>query len=111
MTTLAIALAQSPIRAAWTHGAEAQSVVEVRALWRERADVDGAPMASLRYELLTTGVPQMVGSYAEITAIAAHLRAPQGGWASLDWQPVYERATQPPVTGNDHTARQAPGVH
>lgn len=92
MTTLRIALAQSPLRAAT---AQAHSTVEVRALLTDlRVTGQQTWTRAARYELLTDGTPQMVGSYSEITEIAAHLTSPSGG--ALDWQPVWQRE-QPTV--------------
>lgn len=102
MTTLKIALAQSPQRAAWT---EAHGIIEVRALLTDRRNAH-APTTqqtwthAMRYELLTNGVPQMVGSYREITEIASHI-AHRG--APVDWQPVWERA---PLTATQTTQAQ-----
>ena len=92
MTTLRIALAQSPLRAAT---AQAHSTVEVRALLTDlRVSGQQTWTRAARYELLCDGTPQMCGSYAEITEIASHLSGPSG--ESLDWQPVCERE-QPTV--------------
>lgn len=106
MTTLKIALAQSPLRAAWTT-AQHGSLVEVRAQLIERYSVSGHDASragcdaqssgqqtwtrNLRYELLANGVPQMAGSYHEIVEIASHLRGVNGAW-ELDWQPVYDHS-------------------
>ena len=88
MTTLRIALAQSPLRAAT---AQAHSQVEVRALLTDlRITGQQTWTRAARYELLCDGTPQMVGSYSEITEIASHLTTANGG--ALDWQPVIERA-------------------
>lgn len=92
-TTLRIALAQSPRRAAYAqtpHG-----VIEVRGLMIDRYNATtGASgqqtwTGAWRYELLTNGVPSWCGSYSEIVEAAGYLRA---DGRELDWQPVYERA-------------------
>jgi hypothetical protein len=85
MTTLRIALAQSPLRAAT---AQAQRQVEVRARLTDlRVTGQQTWTRAARYELLTDGMPQMYGSYAEIAEIASHLSGRQG--EPLDWQPCW----------------------
>lgn len=93
MTTLAIALAQSPIRAAAaTSATQPQSLIEVRALLTDlRATGQQTWTRQVRYELCANGVPTVTGSYREITTLAAHLPG------LLDWQPMYERAAAQPT--------------
>ena len=92
MTTLRIALAQSPLRAAT---AQAHSTVEVRALLTDlRVTGQQTWTRQARYELLIDGQPQMCGSYTEITDLASHLTTANGG--ALEWQPVWQRE-QPTV--------------
>lgn len=92
MTTLRIALAQSPLRAAT---AQAHSTVEVRALLTDlRVTGQQTWTRQVRYELLTDGIPQVCGSYGDIAEIASHLTSPSDG--ALDWQPVWQRE-QPTV--------------
>lgn len=98
MTTLKIALAQSPLRAATaetTHG-----TAEVRALMIDRyTSATGANgqttwTGAWRHCLYLNGVPSWQGSRGEIEDAAAHLTSPSGG--ALDWQPVWQRE-QPTV--------------
>lgn len=106
MTTLKIALAQSPTRAAWATSQQG-GVVEVRGLLTDRyigATAQSSQQTwtqAMRYELLSDGVPVMVGSYREIVEIAAHLPG------LPDWQPVWERA---PLAA-PRTAPQTRGWH
>lgn len=90
MTTLRIALAQSPIRAAFAqtqHG-----VVEVRALMVDRYTSASGPSGQTtwtgawRHCLYLNGVPSWQGSYSEIVEAASHLRA---NGNDLDWQPCW----------------------
>lgn len=91
MTTLRIALAQSPIRSAYAvaqHG----GVIEVRSLMVARADGQQTWTGSMRCALVINSQQQMCGSESEMIELTAYIPAPNGK-RELDWQPVYERAT------------------
>lgn len=97
MTTLKIALAQSPHRAA--EAQTANGVIEVRALMVDRASGQRTWTSAWRYELLTNNTPQLTGSYTEMTEFASYLRV---AGCELDWQPIYERVTRVGVAKGVH---------